>query len=67
MYKLKILPLLGDIVAKNKDAYKYLSESIDLFPNQKELCKILSSSGFKNVKSINLFDGIVCIHTGYKA
>ena len=67
IYKLKILPLLGDIVAKNKNAYKYLSESIDLFPNQKELCEILSSSGFKNVQSINLFDGIVSIHTGYKA
>ena len=31
IYKSKILPLLGEIVAKDKNAYKYLSESIDLF------------------------------------
>ena len=28
IYKSKILPLLGEIVAKDKNAYKYLSESI---------------------------------------
>ena len=32
IYKSKILPLLGELVAKDKNAYKYLSESIDLFP-----------------------------------
>ena len=41
IYKSKILPLLGEIVAKDKDAYKYLSESIDLFPSQEELSKNL--------------------------
>jgi len=66
IYKSKILPLLGDIVANDKNAYKYLSESIDLFPNQNELSEILSYCGFEEVKSINLFNGIVAIHTGYK-
>ncbi len=66
LYKSKILPLLGAIVAKDKNAYKYLSESIDLFPSQDELSNILISSGFEGVKSINLFNGIVAIHTGYK-
>ncbi len=66
IYKSKILPLLGDIIAKDKNAYRYLSESIDLFPTQDELSKILNRYGFENVKSINLFNGIVAIHTGYK-
>ena len=66
IYKSRILPILGDIVANNKNAYKYLSESIDLFPNQKQLIEILSLSGFVNVHSINLFNGIVSIHIGYK-
>ena len=66
LYKSNILPLLGDIVAKDKEAYKYLSESIDLFPSQKELEDILTSCGFKEVKSTSLFNGIVAIHTGYK-
>ena len=65
-YKSRILPLLGEIIAKDRNAYKYLSESIDMFPNQDELNKKLLSCGFTNVKSINLFNGIVAIHTGYK-
>jgi len=66
IYKSKILPFLGDMVAKDKNAYKYLSESIDLFPSQDELSKILINCGFENVETINLFNGIVAIHTGYK-
>ena len=42
IYKSKILPLLGEIVAKDKNAYNYLSESIDLFPSQEELSENLS-------------------------
>ena len=66
IYKSKILPLLGEIVAKDKNAYKYLSESIDLFPSQEELSKNLLDCGFTKVETINLFNGIVSIHTGYK-
>ena len=60
------MPLIGKIIAKNKNAYKYLSESIDLFPNQKELKLILEEVGFVDVSYIDLFDGIVSIHKGYK-
>jgi len=66
IYKSKILPLLGEIVAEDKNAYKYLSESIDLFPSQEELSKNLGDCGFTKVETINLFNGIVAIHTGYK-
>ncbi len=66
IYKSKILPLLGDIIAKDKNAYKYLSESIDLFPSQDELSRIIIECGFEKVESINMFNGIVAIHTGYK-
>ena len=66
IYKSNILPLLGSFIAKDKNAYKYLSESIDLFPSQEELKKILISYGFVKVETINLFNGIVAIHIGYK-
>ena len=66
IYKSKILPLLGEIVAKDKNAYKYLSESIDLFPSQEELSENLRDCGFTKIETINLFNGIVAIHTGYK-
>ena len=66
IYKSRILPLLGELVAKDKNAYNYLSESIDLFPSQEELSKNLYDCGFTKVETINLFNGIVAIHTGYK-
>ena len=65
-YKTRVLPLIGKLIAGNKNAYKYLSESIDLFPNQKELKLILEEVGFVDVSYIDLFDGIVSIHKGYK-
>ena len=57
---------MGKIFSENRESYNYLNESIDLFPQQDELKKRIESAGFKSVKYINLFDGIVSIHTGYK-
>jgi len=65
-YKSNIIPTFGKIFSNNREAYNYLNESIDLFPKQDELKKRIEASGFKSVKYINLFDGIVSIHTGYK-
>ncbi len=65
-YKSNIIPAFGKIFSNNRDAYNYLNESIDLFPKQDDLKKRLEAIGFKSVKYINLFDGIVSIHSGYK-
>ena len=51
---------------KIEDAYKYLEESITLFPNQKELLNQLKKIGFVETKYINMFNGIVTIHSGFK-
>ena len=65
-YKSNIIPTFGKIFSNNRDAYNYLNQSIDLFPNQDDLKKRIETAGFKSVKYTNLFDGIVSIHTGYK-
>ena len=65
-YRTRILPWIGKLISRNKEAYKYLSESIDLFPNQEKLKYIIEKIGFSSVSYINLFDGIVAIHKGYK-
>ena len=65
-YKRSIIPWLGNIITKNKSAYKYLEESIDIFPDQINLLKILKGNKFENTNFINLFDGIVSIHRGFK-
>ena len=65
-YKSEIIPLIGERIAKNKKAYKYLEESISQFPNQNVLLSKLNEIGFKNTSVINLFNGIVSIHKGFK-
>jgi len=65
-YKSNLIPSFGKIFSNNRDAYNYLNESIDMFPNQEDLKKKMESVGFNSVKFTDLFDGIVSIHTGYK-
>ena len=65
-YKAKVIPFLGEEVANNRNAYEYLEESISQFPNQKILLDKINYVGFEKTNYINLFDGIVSIHIGYK-
>jgi len=65
-YKSNLIPFFGKVFSNNQKAYSYLNESIDMFPNQQNLKKRMEKAGFKSVKFLNLFDGIVSIHTGFK-
>ena len=65
-YKNKIVPFIGEKIANNKNAYKYLEESISQFPNQNILLDKINNVGFEKTSYINLFDGIVSIHIGFK-
>ena len=66
LWSFKIMPLIGDKVTGNKEAYTYLVESIRKFPNQAELSQIFSEVGFSRVKCRNLSNGIVALHSGWK-
>ena len=65
-YKHNIIPYIGEKIAKNYSAYKYLEESISQFPNQDTLLKQINKIGYVNSSYINLFNGIVSIHKAYK-
>jgi demethylmenaquinone methyltransferase/2-methoxy-6-polyprenyl-1,4-benzoquinol methylase len=65
-FKSNIIPYIGAKITKNKEAYKYLDESIDLFLDQDELLTNLKQTGFKENSYLNMFNGIVSIHTGFK-
>jgi len=65
-YSFKILPEIGEIVAKDRDSYQYLAESIRKHPNQQKLQGMLEKAGFELCKVENMSGGIVAIHTGYK-
>ena len=65
-YLRNILPTLSALVSKTPEAYSYLAESIDAWPSQQELVKIIESAGFESVTFLNQTLGIVAIHSGFK-
>ncbi len=66
VYSFKFLPFMGQIIAKDKDSYQYLAESIRMHPNQEELKSLMEQSGFQHVSYNNLTFGICALHKGYK-
>ena len=65
-YSFKVLPWLGDKVAGDADAYRYLAESIRLHPDQAALAEMLRAAGLSEVEVFNLAAGVVAVHRGYR-
>ena len=65
-YSFKLIPSIGGYVANNRDAYKYLAESIKLFPDQETFKTIVQDAGFSDVRYKNLTFGVAAIHYGFK-
>jgi demethylmenaquinone methyltransferase/2-methoxy-6-polyprenyl-1,4-benzoquinol methylase len=65
-FSFSFIPLLGQIVAKDRDSYQYLVESIRKFPDQNALLSRILSSGFEKATFSNLSFGVCAIHKAYK-
>jgi demethylmenaquinone methyltransferase/2-methoxy-6-polyprenyl-1,4-benzoquinol methylase len=61
-----VLPRVGRVVAGDADSYRYLAESIRMFPDQETLAGMLADAGFARVKFSNLSGGIAAIHSGWR-
>ncbi len=66
LWSFKVIPKLGKIITNNEDAYKYLIESIRMFPDQDQLSSMFIKSKFERVKYRNLSKGIASLHSGWK-
>ena len=65
-YSFKLLPKIGELVAKDADSYQYLAESIRMHPDQAELKQMMIDAGFDKVDYQNLNSGVVALHKAYK-
>jgi demethylmenaquinone methyltransferase/2-methoxy-6-polyprenyl-1,4-benzoquinol methylase len=63
-YFRNILPRLGAAISGDGVAYRYLHDSVQRFPSQKELSQLMTAAGFSNVGFRNLSGGIAAIHWG---
>ena len=61
-YMDKVAPNFGNLFAKNKDAYQYLNDSAQKFPEREQFAEILKNTGYKNVLIKPLTLGICCIY-----
>ena len=66
LYSFQVLPLLGQIVTGERDAYTYLVESIRRFPAQSELSELIAASGLDRVKFRNLTGGVAALHSAWR-
>jgi len=66
LYSFAVLPRLGEIVAGDGAAYRYLAESIRRFPPQGAFARLIAEAGFAQVKYRNLSGGIAAMHSGWK-
>ena len=65
-YSFNIIPVMGQIIANDRDSYQYLVESIRNFPDQDTFLDMVRTAGFENAKYRNLTMGIACLHSGWK-
>lgn len=65
-YFQRVLPLLGKLFAKSYEQYKWLPESLALFPDREQLATIFRETGLKRVESFPLTGGIAALHIGLK-
>ena len=61
-----LLPRLGQVVAGDGDAYRYLAESIRRFPPQATFAKMIEKAGLSLVKVRNLTAGVAALHSAWK-
>ena len=67
-WSFQAIPLMGQLVAADRDSYQYLVESIEKFPSQEEFTDMIEQAGFLIPKKgwEDLTGGIAAIHKGIK-
>jgi demethylmenaquinone methyltransferase / 2-methoxy-6-polyprenyl-1,4-benzoquinol methylase len=65
-YLMRALPGVARRVASNPDAYVYLAESIQAWPDQRALAERIRGAGWTEVAWRNLTGGIVALHRGVR-
>jgi demethylmenaquinone methyltransferase/2-methoxy-6-polyprenyl-1,4-benzoquinol methylase len=65
-YSFRVLPALGEFVAGDREAYRYLAESIRRFPAQDAFLRMIEDAGFGQAKYRNLSGGIAAIHSAWR-
>jgi demethylmenaquinone methyltransferase/2-methoxy-6-polyprenyl-1,4-benzoquinol methylase len=66
LYSRFVIPALGALVARDVRAYRYLVESIRLFPGADSISRELESAGFRVARVKRFMLGIAALHVAVK-
>ncbi len=66
-YFKNILPGVGRMVSKNDEAYTYLPESVQKFPENKDFMEVMKQAGYSNINQQRLTFGIATLYSATKA
>jgi demethylmenaquinone methyltransferase/2-methoxy-6-polyprenyl-1,4-benzoquinol methylase len=64
-YSFHVIPRMGEWVAKDRESYQYLVESIRRFPDQEALAGMMRQAGFGRVGYTNFTGGVAALHHGW--
>ena len=65
VYSFNVIPAVGAAVARDREAYQYLVESIRRFPDQKRLAALMEEAGLARVSVTNFSGGVCALHQGW--
>jgi demethylmenaquinone methyltransferase/2-methoxy-6-polyprenyl-1,4-benzoquinol methylase len=65
-YFFNVLPHIGGLITGRQAAYRYLTDSVALFPDAEQFKAAMEEAGFAGVSYITMSGGIVCVHTGVR-
>ncbi len=66
LYFKHLLPFIGRIVSKDRNAYAYLPQSVEKFPQPNAFCPLLASFGVGKCRAKRLSFGIATLYTAIK-
>ena len=64
-YSFKVIPAIGELVAKDRASYQYLVESIRRFPDQRTFVDLITKAGFGKAGYTNFTGGVAALHHGW--
>jgi demethylmenaquinone methyltransferase/2-methoxy-6-polyprenyl-1,4-benzoquinol methylase len=65
-YSFRLVPRIGQAIARDAEAYRYLVESIRRFPDMEAFAAMLRAAGLAQVRAEPILGGAVAIHSGWR-
>jgi demethylmenaquinone methyltransferase / 2-methoxy-6-polyprenyl-1,4-benzoquinol methylase len=64
-YSFNVIPAVGGVVARDRESYQYLVESIRRFPDQQTFARMIREAGFSREGYTNFTGGVAALHHGW--